>query len=75
MANRILNMLREHDGNGSKYHPLTALLDLADEYDATIPDKINIHKTIAKYTEAEMKQIEFTGGAGSEPIGLNINIG
>jgi len=71
---RVLNLLREHSSS-SQYHPLCALFDLCAQPDATIPDQINIHKTIAKYVEAEHKQIEFTGGDGNEPIGLNISIG
>ena len=60
MANEVLKMLREHSGNNT-YHPLCALLDLADEPDATVGEKINIHKSIAKYTEAELKAIEHSG--------------
>ena len=71
--NRLLKMIQDHSGSPN-YHPLCALHDLCNMGDATIPDQINIHKTIAKYTEAEHKQIEFTGGDGNDPIGLNINI-
>ena len=53
----VLDLLREHSGDGL-YHPLCALLDLADAKDATIGDQITIHKTIAKYCEAERKSIE-----------------
>ena len=70
-ANSVLKMLREHNGN-QNYHPLCSLLDLADEIDATIPDKINIHKSIAKYIEAENKAIEFTGIGTADPIKLSI---
>jgi len=56
----VLKMLREHSKN-SNYHPLSALLDLTQEADATIGDQITVHKTIAKYVEAENKAIEFSG--------------
>ncbi|RKY42340.1 MAG: hypothetical protein DRP85_03375 [Candidatus Makaraimicrobium thalassicum] len=54
----VLQLLRDHKKD-ELYHPLCSLLDLADEPDATVPDKISIHKTIAKYCEAEKKAIEF----------------
>ena len=73
MANSVLKMLREHSGK-PHYHPLCSLLDLADEADATIPDQINIHKSIAKYCEAEHKAIEITGGDNVQPITMSINI-
>jgi hypothetical protein len=53
----VLTLLREHSDD-DKYHPLCALLDLADQPDATIGDQIMIHKTIARYVEAERKAIE-----------------
>ena len=56
----VLAMLRKHKGD-QVYHPLCSLLDLADEVDATIGEQIMIHKSIAKYVEAENKAIEFTG--------------
>jgi len=59
-ANSVLKMLREHKGSAT-YHPLCSLLDLAEEVDCTIGEQINIHKSIAKYVEAENKAIEFTG--------------
>lgn len=63
-TNSVLKMLREH-GNNPGYHPLCSLLDLAGEQDATIGEQIAIHKSIAKYVEAEHKAIEFTGKVSS----------
>ena len=73
MASPVLTLLREHTGD-EKYHPLCSLLDLASESDATIPDQINIHKTIAKYCEAERKSIEMDL-IGDEPINFRFLIG
>jgi len=72
-SNSVLKMLRDHTGNPA-YHPLTALVDLVDEQDCTIGEKITIHKSIAKYTEAEMKAIEFTGKVNSG-VDFSFNIG
>ena len=72
-TNRVLSMLRKHSGSAA-YHPLCSLYDLADEVDATIPDKINIHKSIAKYCEAENKSIELVGAENMTPISMSINI-
>jgi len=72
-GNSVLKMLRDHNGNAN-YHPLTSLLDLVDEVDCTIGEKITIHKSIAKYTEAEMKAIEFTGKVNSG-VDFNFNVG
>lgn len=69
---RILKMLQDHSGN-RLYHPLSSLLDLADEVDATIPDKISIHRTIVKYVEAELKAVEYIN-IDQAPVGLSINI-
>ena len=71
-ANSVLKMLREHAGN-DHYHPLCSLLDLAGDEDASVPDRINIHKSIAKYTEQELRSVEVRG-ATSEPIRMSINI-
>lgn len=71
--NRVLSMLREHRKD-EKYHPLCALLDLTDEMDATISEKINIHKSIATYTEAQNKQIEFTGAEIARESSLIIHM-
>jgi len=72
-TNRVLTMLRE-DENYATYHPLKALLNLAEHMDATIPDQIAIHKTIAKYCEAENKQIELISSDGADSIGLRFVI-
>lgn len=66
-TNRVLKMLREHKKDDT-YHPLCSLLDLSDEDDATITERINIHKTIATYVEAQNKQIEFTGAELVKPV-------
>lgn len=71
-TNRVLSMLRAHRKDES-YHPLCALLDLSDEMDTTISEKINIHKSIASYVEAQNKQIEFTGVELAVPKTLVIN--
>lgn len=71
--NQVLKMLREHSGNVG-YHPLCSLLDLVDEQDCTIGEKINIHKSIAKYVEAEHKAVEFTGKV-STGVDLRFDIG
>lgn len=73
MANTtVLDMLRKHCGD-KKYHPLSALLDLTQEMDATVPDQISIHKTIAKYVEAENKSVEFSSG-GSSGVQFNFDM-
>ena len=69
----VLKMLRDHSGNPG-YHPLTSLLDLTGEADCTIGEQINIHKSIAKYCEAENKAIEFTGKVSSG-VDFNFNVG
>ena len=71
--NRVLSMLRSHRKD-NKYHPLCSLLDLTDEMDATISEKINIHKAIATYVEAQNKQIEFTGAEITQEKSLVINM-
>jgi len=73
-GNAVLKMLREHGVGNQTYHPLTALLDLSIEEDATIGEQIMIHKSIAKYVEAENKAIEFTGKVTSG-VDFNFNIG
>ena len=72
-ANSVLKMLRDHGSGNQTYHPLTALLDLASEQDATIGEQIMIHKSIAKYCEAENKAIEFTGKV-AQGVEFNFNI-
>jgi len=69
----VLVMLREHSKN-PHYHPLTALLDLTGDADATVGEHIAIHKTIAKYVEAENKAVEFTGKVTSG-VDFNFNLG
>jgi len=73
MSSGVLKMLRDHSGD-SRYHPLTSLLDLVDEPDATIVDKINIHKTIGKYVEAEMKSVEYIDNSVA-PTNFSFKIG
>lgn len=73
MASAVLTLLRENSGD-STYHPLCSLLSLADEFDATITDKINIHKAIARYVEAERKSIEIEN-TSDEPINFTFQIG
>jgi len=68
---RLLKMLREHSGDQT-YHPLSALLSLADNEDAKVGDKISIHKEIAKYVEAQHRQIEFTGSKDAPPVTMRI---
>jgi hypothetical protein len=71
MAPRILQMLRDHTGDAA-YHPLCALLSLAQNETALVSDRINIHKTIAKYVEPELKQIEYSGARDKPPITLHV---
>jgi len=73
-TNKVLEMLREY-GDNKNYHPLCALLDLSAEKDATISEQINIHKSIAKYVEAENKAIEFIGVEELAPIKLTMDFG
>lgn len=72
-TNRVLAMLREHKGD-DKFHPLCSMLDLIKEQDATITEKINIYKSIASYTEAQNKQIEYTGAELIKPVTFNLNM-
>jgi len=74
VANSVLKLLREHQGAGSTYHPLCSLLDLSGEADATVSDKINIHKSIAKYCEAELKSVEIKSN-DLDGIKMSFNIG
>ena len=71
-TNTVLKMLREHSDNPS-YHPLTSLLDLSKDGDATIGEKITIHKSIATYVEAQNKAVEFTGKVSSG-VDFNFNV-
>ena len=68
---RILKMLRDHTGDQT-YHPLSALLSLAADEKADIGDKITIHKSIAKYVEPELRQIEYSGVKDNPPITMRI---
>jgi len=68
---RILKMLRDHTGD-STYHPLSALLSLASDEKATIGDQITIHKSIAKYVEPELRQIEYSGAKDKPPVTMRI---
>ena len=72
MAANVLDMLRESSGD-TTYHPLSSLLKLAGEADATIPDQINIHRAIAKYVEAERKSIDVKN-AYAEPINFSFKL-
>ena len=73
-GNTVLKMLRDHGTGNAGYHPLTSLLDLVDEEDCTIGEQITIHKSIAKYCEAENKAIEFSGKINSG-VDFNFNVG
>lgn len=68
---RILKMLRDHTGDQT-YHPLSALLSLASDEKAGIGDKITIHKSIAKYCEPELRQIEYSGAKDKPPVTMRI---
>lgn len=68
---RILKMLRESGGDPS-YHPLCALLSLTNDQMASVQDKINIHKTIAKYVEPELRQVEYSGPKDKPPITMRV---
>lgn len=68
---RILKMLRDHTGDQT-YHPLSALLSLASDERAGIGDKITIHKSIAKYIEPELRQIEYAGAKEKPPVTMRI---
>lgn len=68
---RILQLLRDHTGDQT-YHPLCALLSLTTSEMASVQDKINIHKTIAKYVEPELRQVEYTGARDKPPITMRI---
>jgi len=73
MSSAVLEMLRKDSGD-STYHPLTSLLMLAREPDATIGDQITIHKSIARYVEAERKAIEIDTSA-MDPVNFKFQIG
>jgi hypothetical protein len=51
----ILDMLRE---NNPGYHPLKELADIAMDPETDVKSKIDCHKTIVKYCEAELKSVE-----------------
>jgi hypothetical protein len=68
---RVLKMLQAHRGDQT-YHPLCSLLDLADDEAASIGDKITIHKSLAKYVEPELRQVEFKGASDKPPITMRI---
>ena len=68
---RVFKMLQAHRGDLT-YHPLCSLLDLADEQAASIGDKIAIHKSLAKYVEPELRQVEFKGASDKPPITMRI---
>ena len=70
-TSRVLTMLQAHSGLQT-YHPLCALLDLADDEAASIGDKITIHKSLAKYVEPELRQVEFKGASDKPPITMRI---
>lgn len=68
---RILKMLRDHTGDQT-YHPLSSLLSIALDEKASIGDKITIHKSIAKYVEPELRQVEYSGAKDKPPITMRI---
>ena len=70
-TSRVLRMLQEHSGDQT-YHPLSALLSLANDEAASIGDKITIHKSLAKYVEPELRQVEFKGASDKPPITMRI---
>lgn len=55
MDNEVLDLLRQ----GSKgYHPLVSLLNLSEDIDASVTEKINCHKEIARYVLPQLKATE-----------------
>jgi len=72
MSNNVLDMLRTHSGEVD-YHPLCSLLDLAENSNSKVADKIAIHKTIVKYCEAELKSIEIKDN-NKEAVNMNFHI-
>jgi len=69
---RILDMLQERKPG---YHPLVSILELTDE--CMVDDhrlKLDCHKAIAKYVEAERKSVDIKSEDGSELIKLIINV-
>lgn len=67
-------MLQEVEGH-SGYHPLVSILRITDE--CMVDDhrlKLDCHKAIAKYVEAERKSVDIKSEDGSELIKLVINV-
>lgn len=70
--NRLLDMLQERRPG---YHPMTSILDItfdcpADDYRL----KLDCHKTLLKYVEAERRSVELKNDDGSDLVKLVINI-
>lgn len=40
------------------YHPVIAMVDIAHDEDASLELQYNCHKTVAKYIEPELKNVE-----------------
>jgi hypothetical protein len=40
------------------YHPVIAMVDIAHDQDASLELQYNCHKTVAKYIEPELKNVE-----------------
>ena len=69
---RILDMLQERKPG---YHPLVSILEITDE--CLVDDyrlKLDCHKAIAKFVEAERKSVDIKSEDGSELIKLVINV-
>jgi len=69
---RLLDMLQERKAG---YHPMVSILDLTDEcQEDDYRLKLDCHKTLLKYVEAERRSIELKSEDGSELIKLVINV-
>jgi len=68
---RILDMLQEVEEG---YHPLVAILNIAREEESDGRLRLDCHRSIAKYIEAEQKSIEVKSADNAEMFGLRIVI-
>lgn len=68
---RILEMLQEVEPD---YHPLVSILSISNEDESDGRLRLDCHRAIAKYVEAEQKSIEVKSADGAELFGLNIVI-
>jgi hypothetical protein len=56
------------------YHPLMALADVAHDGEANLKLRAECHTTIAKYTEAQLKSVEFNGNLKTDHGVLRVSL-